>query len=464
MPFDARTGFFYMSAMSLIMALAIWIVLSGQRSRAVWYWCGGGLAVSAGSSLLAMRGFVPAFWYDIGNVCIFIAFSAKVQSLRLEAGQSGSLFRLVGESLIFLTLFSVSLRIADNPLPNFLFAVITFMVMNILLAKWAWRLWRHQAIRSAFWIGAGYAVMAVMFGFRTLVVILGYFDPLILTKGTDAFVLALASVVVAIVSNMGYLGISLERSTQAKMAAAAAQARAEENQRLSEQLAQLDRQRCLGTMSASLGHELNQPLAAILTHAQIAQRGIQDIPAPLRESLERIVLNTQRASQIIERIRGFIRPRAACHDAIDFERLVPEVVKLIAAEARAQRVTLILPPEMPPLKVAGDTVQLSQILINVLRNAIEALAGADRREIRLDLSADAGRAILRIQDSGPGLTPEVLEHVGEPFFSTKDSGLGMGLSISRTLAEQHGGTLTLRNAKDGGTLAELTLPTQAIRG
>ncbi|MBV5310864.1 sensor histidine kinase [Chromatium okenii] len=465
MLFDARTGFVYMSAMSVVMALAIWIVLRGQRTSSVWYWCGGGLAVAAGSMLMALRDVLPPIAYELGNLCIFVAFAAKVQSLRVEAGQSASWHRLVGESLLFLVVFTILLRVTHQTSLNFLFGIASFTLMNVLLTKWAWRLWREQQIFSAFWIGLGYAVMTLMFSFRFIVVASGYFHPTILTQGADALVLALASVVVAIISNMGYLGIHLERSTSAKMTAAAAQARAEENQRLSEQLTQLDRQRCLGAMSVSLGHELNQPLAAILTNAQIVQRGLQQAAtsdaahaAPIGEFLERIVSNTQRASQIIERIRGFIRPRPTQCELLALQQLVPEVVKLIAAEARAQRVTITLDPDMPPLRINADSVQLSQILINVLRNAIEALAGAERREIHISLSEETGMAVLRIDDTGAGLSAEALARVGEPFFSTKTSGLGMGITISQTIAAQHGGDLTLTNAPGGGAVATLTLP------
>ncbi|WP_172452646.1 hypothetical protein [Chromatium okenii] len=106
MLFDARTGFVYMSAMSVVMALAIWIVLRGQRTSSVWYWCGGGLAVAAGSMLMALRDVLPPIAYELGNLCIFVAFAAKVQSLRLEAGQSASWHRFGGRIAAVSRLFT----------------------------------------------------------------------------------------------------------------------------------------------------------------------------------------------------------------------------------------------------------------------------------------------------------------------------------------------------------------------
>ena len=401
------------------------------------------------------------FAVAIAALSICLSYLLKIHALRLEAGATLGWPWLVLTPLAYLGIL-LYLNAAFPGATSFLFTILVLLILNAWLTGWAVHLWRRQAVRSAFWIALAHALWVVIYAFRALMVTLGYAQADILDPGWAALLLAIAAVVTAVVSNIGYLGIALERALRARIDAAAAQARAEESQRLSEQLASLDRQRCLGTMSASLGHEINQPLAAIMAHAQIIQHGVQSaaaaISTPVQDSLQRIVDHTQRAPQLIERIRGFLRPQAAHYEPVALDRLVPDVVKLITAEARAQRVTLRPAPDMPPLKVLGDPVQLSQILLNLLRNAIEAMAESPRREIQVTLHPQNGHARLRLRDTGPGLSEEVSRRVGEPFFTTKDSGLGMGLSISRTLAEQHGGTLTLTNAEDGGALAELILP------
>ncbi|MBK5964308.1 hypothetical protein CCR95_09465 [Thiocystis minor] len=467
MIFDARTGFLSIGLLNLIIAVALWGVLSRQRANqpltGLAFWCGGGLFVGVSTILFALRGVVPELLsFTAANVLMFVALAMRTQSLRLELGEPESYPRLLLGMLAFTVVYECLRQFTvDNQLP-FHFAVLMFGFMSLRVVGWAWRLGRRQGSLGAFWIAGAYALLAITYVWRLSSVALGLVETTILTREINAFFLIFAALISVIFTNIGYLGIALEQSIRDKLAAAAAQARAEENQRLSEQLTQLDRQRCLGTMSASLGHELNQPLTAILTNAQTALRSLprtpSDAAAPTRDMLDRIVHNTQRASQIIERIRGFIRPRTTQCEPLAFDQLVPEVVKLIAAEARAQRVTLILEPNAPPLRVMGDPIQLSQILINVLRNAIEALATVERRDIRIGLSDAGGRAILRVQDTGPGLTPETRARVGEPFFTTKATGLGMGLSLSQTIAEQHGGTLTITNAADGGALVELSLP------
>ena len=235
-----------------------------------------------------------------------------------------------------------------------------------------------------------------------------------------------------------------------------------EGRRLSDQIVQLDRQRSLGQMSASLGHELNQPLTAILTNAQVMQRGLRTgrvETAQAEELLERIIHNTRRASDIIERIRSFIRPSQAEHHEVDLQQLVLDTLDLIEADARQHKVLFKFVPAVHPIQVQGDVIQLSQVLLNALRNAIEALQQVERREIEIQISATKEQVTLTVNDTGPGLTPQDLEQVGTPFFSTKDTGLGLGLSISRNIMDKHRGTLRIANADPLGVCVTMTLPT-----
>lgn len=262
------------------------------------------------------------------------------------------------------------------------------------------------------------------------------------------------------IGHFGYVGLALDRSMRREVKTAAALARDEESRRLGEQIAQLDRQRSLGEMSASLGHELNQPLTAILTNAQVARRGLlagRFDTAQLTEFIDKIIQNTQRASQIIDRIRGFIRPVATRREPVNLVSVTREVIDLVADAAKSRKINLSLAPDGQPVWVTGDSIQLSQIVLNVVRNACEAVSQMTNREIRIAIFNRDGRAILQIRDTGPGLAPEVLSQAGNPFFTTKSSGLGMGLSISRSIAEQHGGTLTIANADSGGAQVDLDL-------
>ena len=239
----------------------------------------------------------------------------------------------------------------------------------------------------------------------------------------------------------------------------------EASHQLANQLAHLDRQLSLSNLSASLGHELNQPLTAILTNTQVARRGLQTglfDTVRVTEFLDRIEHNTKRASAIIERIRNFVGPSVLHHEIVNLNRAVQEVAELVIEKTRSSQVLLTLPPAEPSVLVRGDPIQISQIVLNAFRNAIEALEHVAHREIQVSLHSQGKRVTLQIRDTGPGLTPEVLAQVGQPFFSTKATGMGMGFSISRTLAEQHAGTLSIGNADGGGALVELVLPALVV--
>jgi len=283
-------------------------------------------------------------------------------------------------------------------------------------------------------------------------------------EGLAVQLIAVATLLSSVLGHLSYVGLALDRARQRELQATATRVRQEESHRLGEQIAQLDRQRNLGELSASLSHELNQPLTAILTSAQVAKRALKVSPldATLHaELLEKIVTNTKRASQIIDRIRSFIRPSVSRNVTVDLHQIVREVTDLVADEARRCQVHMTLVAAQGPVRVVADPLQISQIVLNALRNAMEALMKVVHREIEVTCSVANGRAMVCIRDTGPGMAAETLAHVGTPFFTTKPTGLGLGISISRSIATQHGGTLTLRNADardGGGAVVELALP------
>lgn len=460
--FDVRTALLITGLLYLLMPIIAWIVLARQRSPAVALWCVGGLLIGVTAILVALQGTVPDWvTFSISAMTFHGANLLRIQSLRLDLGIPWRpLWMVLGLGVIVLIFNGIHYWLGDAVLRG-QFASLVGAALIFQLSSLAWRIGREEQSPSAKWIAWIYVVAGLALLFRA-VTLVGFTGTVGLpTEGLASRVLAVVMLLAAVIGHFGYVGMHLDRSIRRELEAVAEVARDEENRHLSEQIAQLDRQRSLGEMSASLGHELNQPLTAILTNAQVARRGLRGgrfQTEQLIEFLDKIIHNTQRASQIIERIRGFIRPATSRNEPVDLHLMVCEVAELVAAEARSHKVKLVFSEQSLPLWVAGDPIQISQIVLNVLRNAIEALKQVAQREIQIECLRADGRAILRIRDSGPGLTPELLAQVGKPFFTTKPTGLGMGISISRSIAAQHGGTLSIANAETGGTLVELILP------
>ena len=335
------------------------------------------------------------------------------------------------------------------------------------LARLSWQLAQTESSRSARWFSMVHGVAVGVIFVRVLLTGLGFSRPSPVAADVDAMVTTVIVVLTTVLGNFAFVGIFAERSTAKAIVSAKEQAQQLERSRGLSQIAQLDRQRSLGAMSASISHELNQPLAAILLDANMVQSGLASgkLTTPdLVENINAIEQNTLRASQIIQRIRNFIQPAQEKYERLDMGVLAVEMADLLAADARARHVKFSFHRVDPLAPVMGDRVQLSQIVVNLYRNAMQAMAAVDRRELVVDVRNEGAQVVLCMTDSGIGFSARALENMGIEFFTTKPEGLGVGIMISRTIAEQHGGTLTFVNAPQGGAMATLSLPAAAFAG
>ena len=219
----------------------------------------------------------------------------------------------------------------------------------------------------------------------------------------------------------------------------------------------------MGQLASSLAHELNQPLGAILRNAEAAELFLQD-PSPdldeLRAILADIRKDDQRAGEVIDRMRALMKHREPERRRLDLNLLAGEVVTLVRPDAEMRRVRLAVEtdPALPP--VHGDRVQLQQVLLNLLLNAMDALDDNPpaRRLVTVRARHVGATVEVAVSDTGHGISADNLLRVFEPFFSSKPNGLGMGLAISRGIIEAHGGRLWAENNEAGGATFTFTLP------
>ncbi len=222
------------------------------------------------------------------------------------------------------------------------------------------------------------------------------------------------------------------------------------------ELLHLARVALLGQFSGALAHELNQPLTAILSNAQAAQHLLLREPVNHQELsliLHDIVAEDRRAGHVIHRLRSLLRRGETHLETLDVSELVPEVLELAHGELIARRVTAtsLVEPNLP--LVLGDRVQLQQVLLNLIHNACDAMTttAVSERNLQLRVRSDATSHVLfSIRDSGPGIAPALVDRLFEPFVTNKPEGLGLGLSISRTIVAAHGGRLWAENNADRG--------------
>ncbi|HET9766898.1 MAG TPA: ATP-binding protein [Thermoanaerobaculia bacterium] len=233
------------------------------------------------------------------------------------------------------------------------------------------------------------------------------------------------------------------------------------------ELSHLARVSVLGQLSGALAHELNQPLTAILSNAEAGQRLLERPPADLDEIaaiLTDIADDDRRAGAVIQRLRALLERGEQRHQPILADELVAEVMGLARVELMTRQVTAVaeVAPGMPP--VLGDKVQLQQVLLNLILNACDAMSAspvADRQLLLIAGIDGDGRARLAIRDRGTGIPAELMARLFEPFVTTKPQGLGLGLSLSRTIVNAHGGQLWAENNPEGGATVHCLLPTVA---
>lgn len=228
------------------------------------------------------------------------------------------------------------------------------------------------------------------------------------------------------------------------------------------ELAHVSRIVTLGELTASIAHEVKQPLAAIVTDGQACLRWL-DRPVPdlgeARACAGRIVGEANRADHVVQRLRNLTRKAAPERAAVDLNAVVDEVVELMRREIADHRVTLHtrLAPGLPP--VPADRIQLQQVLINLVVNAIQAMAETPRRDLTIETRTDSAREVLvLVGDSGIGLEPEAMEHLFTPFRTTKPGGMGLGLSICRSIVEAHGGRIWASRNAEAGVTFHVALP------
>lgn len=447
---------------ALLPLLLWWLAPFKEREPGDGWWQLGSAVGALGLILLALRLWLPVWLSNhTANTSLLIALLLWAQSLRTGLGRSWpsawvgwacvAAFMYYSATYIFVT---IDWRIPLNR--------VVMGCQGLYISWLAWELARRERSPNAMAMTLCYAVLGLGLYVSAWVAIntpLEFSPEGVLLKipGSPAVL----TMVTAVVGNFCYLGMMLERSTRKKQRLVQAQAVADENARLDEQLLDVDRQRRLVLAAGSLAHELNQPLTAALSRTELAQRVLDSNThdtAAMAQILEKASLSLERTEAILARIRSASHSQAIESGLLDMRNVVQTTVELLRTELAEQDVVLQMALPEHALRCHGDAVLLSQVLVNLLRNAAQAMNNSPLKRVEINASYSGPDVVVNVQDHGPGVPQAVLQRWGEPFLGTRTEGMGLGLAICRAIMQQHGGTLTLRNAPTGGVLAEMTLP------
>jgi C4-dicarboxylate-specific signal transduction histidine kinase len=218
----------------------------------------------------------------------------------------------------------------------------------------------------------------------------------------------------------------------------------------------------MGELAASIAHELNQPLAAVVANANACLRWLNREPPDLtevREAVDQIILDGNRGGDVIARIRALLKKEPPASVRLDINEVIREIITLAQSRLQGISMSTNLAENLP--LVPADRVHLQQVLLNLITNAVEAMKQVTDWPRRLHIQAHLHwqkYVLISVHDSGPGLSPENIEQIFEPFYTTKQHGLGLGLSISRSIIEAHGGRLWAEPGETAGAIFRFTLP------
>jgi C4-dicarboxylate-specific signal transduction histidine kinase len=239
---------------------------------------------------------------------------------------------------------------------------------------------------------------------------------------------------------------------------------------LERELPHANRVTTIEQLTASITHEVNQPIAAARNNVHAALNFLDRNPPDLKEIREALVSaasNTDRAGAVVGRMRAFMQKAPTGSDPIDMNEVVSEMIELVRGEAVKNRVSVKIKLTKGPPTATGDRVQLQQVVLNLLLNSLQALGAMTEGSRQLQITTsqtESNYLCVGIQDTGPGLNPEILSRLFEPFYTTKTDGMGMGLTICRSIVETHGGRLWATACEPHGALFQFTIPTRPLDG
>lgn len=461
--YDVRTGYLIAGIVFTIMPVITWALLRREQARSVDHWSAGGLVLSLGLYLVGLRGELPdALTFGLANVLVLLGNLLHLHALRLEAGKPNRLGWLAFLALLLPGIKELLRFTWPDPNLHPAFAFAYLAVVTACITHIAWDLARQESADSPRWIALVHATAFAIFAARLLLAALGWTNIGGTDQGAGGLATTVVVIFVAIISNVAMVGLYMERFQRRAIQARALEERGRALSEMADQIAYLDRQRSMSEMAGAIAHELGQPVTGILMDCRSLSKGLnepQQRPETLRSIASSLEEQAERMRLILSGIRNFIKPSRPQLEPSELGELAHAVAGILGPSLGSQPVDLRIVVESPSPLVMGDKTQLSQVILNLLRNAAEARVADRRLQIRLEITSSKTHALVRIEDNGCGLSETQLASFATPFVTSKTDGMGIGLAISRQIITAHGGAMQAHRPASGqGLLVTLELP------
>ena len=456
---NISTAYFLAGLVHMISPLITWSQLRHLREGSSTLWVVGSELFGAGVILLALRSVLPSWVsFELANALMAAGLLLQVQSMAVLNRQRYRAALLWGIGLLHFMGYTLAHQLLPQS-PLFFVWAIAFIVAEIgWICLLAFKLSKEQSLTSVRWIILAFGPIFFALILRALQVIA---DPAqaahALQINTAGLAVALVDLLTAIASNIGFMSIFLERANQEVIKTRIREEQEKTNRQLAQKLAQLDSQRSLHSMAAKLSHELGQPMTSIDMLTSMWQTNPTALNA--NDVIQQIQQASEHATQILKRMRELTQSGALKLQNIDLRELHQQTIDLMDDWLRAHHAQIELHAPKQALHVQADPVQLTQVLINLYRNAVQA-APANSARITVSLAAQGPHVNLRVHDNGPGFSAKQLANPSA-ITSTKQDGMGLGLNITQDIIHQHRGSIHLSNHPQGGACIDIKLPALA---
>lgn len=396
----------------------------------------------------------------------FLANGLRAYALRLDLGHQESIrYILIGLILATLAYAYVALFQQNMLLRTAIMSSVSAVLFSIIAFS-AYKIGRQEQSKNAYFIAGVYALVVMAMSFRIISIALEQRGMNLFANDWPQMLLVFSILLSVVVGHFSFIGLMFERNKKKEIAYLLDKARHEESELLKQKIMQLDRQRSLGMVGLSFSHELNQPLNGVFLSAEVALHGLQQqklTPTQHQELLQRMLVNIQHAKQVLQRLSGLMGTASSVFSSVNLNKVIENTLHLLDPLIQQNSIQIKLNINQTDCRVNGDDVAITQALLNVLRNALEAVIGQSNPLVELSVLSVGEQLMLKVEDSGKGFSPEILALVGQAVSTTKLDGLGVGLCITQQIMEQHKGSMIYMNC-NGKTGASVTmiLPNAAV--
>lgn len=477
MNIDIASLYLILALFFFLLPVAVFFATSEFRDRQVYWWCIGGLGTSLGFLLVGLRGLVPdVVSFYIAHVFFALGFSFRSLSLRLEISKNiyrtALIYVAISVTYVFVFAALVYTQASEFYRLNWVHGYLVLMSLDLLLIS--------QSIYNELKNKGGKLIawMAIFILIGLLVRMLGYTTELggvgVFETGTDQYIGIFFIMIGYVLGNFGFIQLRVEKLWENKRAVdmQLADTRSknksledilEEKNALMRTLSLSAKANSMGTMLGAIAHEINQPLGAIRINTELLMalnRRAGDREG-FQESLEHILQDNERAAIVVSSLRKFFVKGSSEFVPIDMSELVADAHRILLPEARLHRVSLRAEIE-PDLWVKADQNQLQMVVLNLINNAMDAVEGlSGEKNVYIQLSQRGKSVVLEVSDNGPGVPEGRVATIFELFNTSKETGMGMGLWLSRAIMDSHEGSIKLLKGPASDTLFQVSLPAYA---